>query len=232
MIAMKKLSFWASNHKWQSWFIIAFLHFLLIISAMFLANAAFFAGISLNLYWLFAFIGIITVVLSFYPIKNTKSYTFRNRKRADFALITSGFLLIFSLFNVMISEYELKPTATNPHAVQTILKPTADFEKESKLTKVRKRLKRRSYQRTQQFKAFWKTQDDAAKVLLIILTLAVAIFLGIVVTYLGCALACSGSAGWAAAVFILGYGGIIIGSFFAIRAALKMSKKSTDKVPK
>lgn len=225
-MTMKKLSFWASNNKWKSWVLIAFFYYLLIVAAMFLANAAFFAGVSLNLYWLFATIGIITIIFGFYPLKNTKAYTFKNRKRADFALVISGFFLTFSLFNVMISEYEVQPSRTNPYAVQTILKPTADFEQESTLTKLRKRLKRRSYQRTQQFKAFWKAQNEGTQALLIILTILVAVLLFFGVTALGCAVACSGSEALGAAIFIVGYAGIIIGSIFAIRAIVRKGKKS------
>ena len=233
MIIIQNLSFWAKNHKWESWFIIAFLHYILVISAVFLANAAFFAGLSLNLYWLFAFVGISIIALSFYPIKNSTSYNYKNRKRGDLALVASGFLLTFSLFNTMIAEYEPKPTSVNPLAVQTILKSNySTFGNDSKFTKLRKRIKRRSYQRTQQFKAFWKAQSDIVQFLLILLTFIVAVLAAILIFALACSISCSGSGAGIGAVLILGWGAIAIGAFFIIRTIIRMGnapKKDVDK---
>lgn len=229
MVALRKLSFWAKDHKWQSWFIIAIIHFFLVVSAVFLANAAFFTGLSLNLYSLFVLIGIIVITFAIYPKKNTKSYTFKNRKRADFALLTSGFLLVFSLFNVMVSEYEQKTTTTNPNAIQTILKPIpSNFGNESRLAKIRKRVKRKAYQKTQKLKVLWETKNEISKAFLITLALATTIFLGLLVTYLGAGLGSSGSTAAITLIFILGYGGIIVAAFFAIREVLRGRTKKTQ----
>ena len=230
---MKKLSFWAKNHKWQSWFIITFSYLLLIYLAVFLANVAFVAGLSLNLYSIFAIIGIAVLLFEFYPLKNTQFYTYKNRKRADLALVTTGFLLVFSLFNTMITEYEPASTTTNPYARQTILKSSASsFENDSKFTKVRKRIKRKSYQRTQQFKKIWQDRSQAVQVLLIFSTILLTLVLGYLIAILACSLSCSGSGIAALIVLILGWSGIIVGAILLIRRIIKKGKnkdKDTSK---
>jgi len=62
----------------------------------------------------------------------------------------------------------------------------------------------------------------AEKIILIILTLAVAFVFGVGVAKLGCDLSCSGYGVLAAIVYVIGYAGIGIGVFFAIRGILRM----------
>ncbi len=233
---MKKLSYWGKNNK-------PYARFLIIISFLFLTALGILtgtllseSGVQISTYALLTLISIYIFSISLYPYlekkrsgkKPEREYT--RRKTFDFILASTGFCMIVCMGNqpnflfqnsASLFATELRnETTPGDSSLKTYKSISAfagsmkDASGKSLSWKAKKKLLK------VQVKEIKKSDElsGAAKTVLIVLSVIVALGLLMLVAALSCELSCSGSGGAAALVGIGGAALIIFLLIIAIRA--------------
>lgn len=247
---MKKISLWASTHKWPARFIIVALNPILIIIA-FNTGALFYElNISVSVTAFFIFMGIFLTAVFSYPSRLQKkrasssvNYYFR-QKTCDFILAASSFCMIVYFGNhdknIFQSNSEIQAAVSHPVSLpgdssMKTYKSIAAFKASLKDEHGKSlSLKEKKKLLTQQVKAIKKAKDisPGGKAALIILSVIVALGLIAALAALSCSISCGGSAGLAIAVMVLGTVGIIILLVHVIRNITGKGKKQKKEEPK
>lgn len=249
---MKKLSYWAKEHKIHARIII-------IASFIFLNALAFFTGHSLNQLGIFFLPGfligcffIFLIALIAYPLKKQKGTKVKSslyyylQKSCDFILAASTFCMIVYLSNRPENLFQFYPqlkafVITSPPKDSTVkhYKSIADFHsslldgKGNQLKwKERKKLLKEQVREIKKDNNLSKGE----KIALIVLSVLVAAGLILLVAGLSCNLSCSGSDALAAIVGIGGTAVVIFLLIWALRAIngkkrkrkLETGKAATD----
>ena len=204
---MKKLSNWASHHKWTARIIITVLNFVIIflgwVIGSLLPEAS--AGLATGIFFSLC---VLTFYIWFIYPSVKKNYL--KRKLCEFAV---GFFTL--AFSVLITNYGFPVTtsqalgSTTAHVDTTLknhsrlamFKAKLEKAKEAKLTRKEKRqivkAEIRSIKRDQEL-----TDAEKAGIIILTILLAAAVLLG--TAALGCQLSCSGSGAGAVLVVAAG----------------------------
>jgi len=240
LIYMRKISFWAKNHRLPA---IA----LLVISKLLLAGIAFYIGLSLldfNIrvpFYVFviALFVLITAAL-LYPSKRltslSKKQFYIRQKSSDFIIAACFFIVIGTLVN---NNFPIPATTTLAStATTTTITPTAEeilaslqYRDKSTLTKKEKRILKDEFKKQLGIYAVAKikgNKDGAAKALLIVLTIIAALGLLYLVAALACSLSCNGSDVAAVIVGLLGAAAVIWGTVVVIKRISRGPKKKRE----
>lgn len=219
---MKQVSYWASNHIAAARLIIILLYIPLNILGYITGSLLWDVEIELSA----SFINVIALLVVLLFMGYRKKASFFRRKTFEFAMGVCTFCIICFYGNQARSTSFYIPYSNSTHAVSLIEKQSSSVEKEKIKTK----------KETRQLKKEWKKQlrkiapDEKGekvwvKILLIVLTVAVAIVLLYGLALLACTLSCNGAEAAAWLVGILGLAGIIAGVFFVIRGIVGRKKK-------
>ncbi len=237
---MKKLSFWARENPWKARIIIVLLHFVLIILALFTGDTLSAIGIQLPAWSITLFLSLFILAAIFYPSRHKrnlikKDLYYIRQKSCDFLLAATGFCMMLCLANKnngmvnyfqaasassVISMEKEKPTA------QQIL-ASLQFRDKSTLTRSEKRILKKEFRvqlKNYVIATVKGNKAQANSALLIILAIVVALGVLILLAGICCSISCSGSAGLAIALFILGTAGIIWGLISVIRSINRKGK--------
>ena len=233
---MKKISFWAKNHKRPARIII-------VASFILLNGLGILTGIllnDLNIYisgiTMLLFVSAFIAGVIFYPSKNKRGtghnslpFYFK-QKGFDFILAASAFCMVtysgnrpetlfqqYPVLNASVISVSINPKDSTLKSYRTISEFTASIKNENgeSLTwKERKKMLK------EQVKEIKKANDlsNGEKTLLIILSVLVALGLIALIATLSCSLSCSGSLGAAVLVGVGGTALIILLLVIAIRA--------------
>lgn len=233
---MKKLSYWAKANPEQSRAIIALAHVFTGVNALVLGGLFYFSDFDVSRGPLLIFGNLFFLSFFLYPLKEQASGWFRNsymkRKILDFLLVFSAALTLAFGVNHFLSVGE--PLSPLPEGKAKLivhksypdkeLKSDRDFGSEvsQKVRQLRKDIRAE----LKELKKELKNRDgdgktNLIKALLIMLTIGVAVTLGMLVAALACNLSCSGYEGLAVVTLILGWGGIIWLGFIAIKNILR-----------
>lgn len=242
--SMKKLSFWAREHKWEA-------RVLIIASLAALAVFALLSGILLRQLglllpgiFLFASAGLYLAAFIAYPFafqkKRERSATafYRRQKTCDMMLAATSFLLmlffanrpekIFS-YGPSLQAASTLPSSLPADSIQKKYKSIPAFSASLKDENgVPLKWKEKKKLLKEQVRAIKQDRDmsDGAKAGLIILSIAVALGLVYGVAAIACNLSCSGQEGAAAVVMIGGVGVIIFLTVLVIRSIVRKNKKA------
>ena len=218
---MKKLSYWAKAHPVSARIIIAICHVLVIPNAICLGILLFLFDCGDTRWLLVIIANLFFILFILYPDKLSNSgvfrYSYARQKFHDFGLVVCGSLVLaLGVNNFFTQGHNDRSFAQQPKA-EFIVYQTQNKDHEKEKPRIKQRLKQLKKQIRQEVHIIKKTlkkqdrngQSTAVKILLTLLTVAVALFLGYVVAALGCSLACSGADALALVVWLLGWGGII-----------------------
>lgn len=240
---MKKISFWAKAHKWQTRVIIivAFLvlNTLGIVTGILLQQLE----VSVSLTVLFILFTLYLAALITYPNKSEKGKTlsrtafYIKQKSCDFILAASSFGMIVYLANHPDRLFQLYPEInaamkTSPSLPKDSLargyKSIKDFSTSMKdkngnqlKWKERKKLLKEQIREIKKSKGLTKGDKTG----LIILSVLVAIGLIVLVASLACSLSCSGSD---ALAVIVGIGGTALIIFLLVLIIRNIKKKRKE----
>lgn len=229
---MKRISFWAREHKHSARVIIVFFYLLLHFTGLFLGDIV--HSFNIQFTPLFNQVAIVMTLLGFilYPSKNRKHQYknfFARQKLADFILVCATFLFIVYAGNALNSNQNTfrnrvhAATIVNSNSYTNVGEPStakSSVSKKSLRKKIREEIKR--------VRKAYKVSPDALKTLYITLAILGALFLGAGIAFLGCHIACTGSEALGAVVMYGGTAGII---FFLIRI-IKRIKRGHPKIRK
>jgi biotin transporter BioY len=240
---MKRISKWAQAHPVQSIYIIAFSHIIAGLNALFFGVLLFLYNwstptiIVLGLAHLFAYLYV------FYPKKAKVGEIFRRpylrQKAHDFGLVISCCLVISMAFaNFLLKD---NPALNRTHEAEAIFMVHDPHisSKRSFFGRIKSTLKEKvnelkvnithGIQRAAiKYELHKKTDNNAGKVLLTVLTLGLSLLLGTLIMALSCNLSCSGQEGAAIIVLVLGGGAVIWLAVYIIREIWNKSKKEED----
>ena len=238
---MKKISFWAKNHKRPARFII-------VASLIVLNGLGILTGILLKEFNVTMAGAAMAVIISvfiagfiFYPVKNTKRLTtapyYIKQKSLDFILAASAFCM-FTFFGnrpeTLFQHYPmLNATAvsTNTLPKDSILRTYKSISEFSSMMKDENgnplKWKEKKKLLKEQVKGIKKADNlsDTERTLYLILSIVVALGLLYLVAALSCNLSCSGSDGAAALVAVGGTAVVVILLVIAVRAIYGRNKK-------
>ena len=246
---MKKISYWAKNHRLTAIIV-------LVIAKLLLAFIAAYLGLSLlgmNIRVPFAvfFIALLVLIIAAiaYPSKHittlTKKQLYIRQKTCDFIIATCSFIMIGAWVNtnlpVPINTAIAANAATAAAAsTTTAINPTAEeilaslkYRDKSTLTRQEKRILKAEFKNQLKVYAVAKLKgrkDDAGKAGLIILTIVAALGLLYLVAAIACNLSCNGSDAAALVVGILGTALIIWGDIAVVRRISRGPKKKDEPI--
>ena len=226
---MKKISWWAKNHKLSA-------RILIVVSFICLNALAFVTGQFLNQLgilfsqvFLFACFFIFLIAFTAYPLKKQKernpkpSWYYPLQKSCDFILAASTFCMIVCLSNQPEKLFQFNPkikafAITFPVKDSTVkhYKPIGEFNSSLKDGKGNQlKWKERKKLLKVQVREIKKDNDlsKGGKIALIIFSVFAALGLLYVVAALSCSLSCSGSD---AAAAIVGVGGTVLVIFLLV----------------
>jgi hypothetical protein len=242
---MRKISAWAKYHPYQARVYIVLIKVALFIAAIFTGRL--FNELSIHLSPLTGVAaGALLIIASFiYPKKTIsrfvkkKSYAFR--KRCDFVLAFSTFMLISVLANNNhLFIYNTPSSAATQLSITRATPPTAEeilaslkYRDKSTLTHQEKRILKKEFEKqlTIYAKAKVTGDKDGEKAVLIILTIIGAIGLSLLLGALACSISCGGADGLAILVAVVGLTGIIWGSIVLIKRITKLHSKKANTTP-
>lgn len=219
---MKQLSFWASRHVAASRVVIVLIYFLLNISGY--ITGLLLWDIQIELKPLFINTVALLVIGLFLLYK--KNAPFYKRKLMEGSMGVCTFCIICFYGNQINNPQPYFPLVAATQAVTYIkineriaVEENLHQDKESSLQhkELKKQLKK--------IRAEEKENPVWVKVLLIILTLLVALWLIAVLTFFACSLSCNGAEAAAWIIGIIGVSGIIVLVTFVIRTILGRKKK-------
>jgi hypothetical protein len=231
---MKQLSFWAKDNPRLARTIIVFSHIFIVLNALFLGFFTYATDIKLSYGVLIILATTFLLAYILYPIKRKESglfkYSYLRQKSTDFLLVITYSLIITFGFNHFAFSPDYSRESAQPKALLIVHKVTPDAKPDKKekreLRKTMKELRKNIKTEIRALKKEFKEKGNnemhvGLKILLALLTVGVAIFLGYVVAALACSLSCSGNEGLALATLILGWGGIIFLGVIAIKEIFK-----------
>ena len=236
---MKRLSFWAHNHKVATRIIIVFIYLILNICGLIVGDLLYSINIELIPAFFYMVICIALLGLLIYPLKKRKVFyknLYLRQKSADALLLTATFLFIIysgnsfnsgrsinplnSAFGITIINYSGAPVSN--------IYNTAVNKKKEKLLKKENKKHFRSVIKAIREKYKGSTQTEKTiYIILVVLAGLAAIFL---LSMLSCSIACSGSEGLAYILLFLGLGGIIYGVAKAIQAITRGKPKKEQAI--
>lgn len=224
---------WARENRLTAILIITLSKILIGLIAFNLGVLAFVSGLAIPFFlkWLFATAGVAALLS--YPTIQMKAVLgfepyFLKQKRSDLMMAGLGIFLWFFIGN-QSAQWTTKPVVTETiSTVSTVsangslvgkIKGWATPERARGLAKyAQRKLKDRIIRKIEA----WGKQSDnntiAIQILLTLLSIVLLIVLAYLVAALACNLSCSGNDTAAALVLILGWGGLLIGFFFALKA--------------
>lgn len=232
---MTKLSAWARQHPVNARTIIVVLHLFLILLAIYTGAALVQLGLKLPVFFFYTCGFLFLVAVFLYPCRGQRHNNFNKRqlyiirKSCDFIVGACSFMMVCFITN----RYAAKTTIpTEFSAVASSLpdrkeKTTAatilsslSYRDKSTLTKSEKRILRTEFR--QQLKAYTKAKlkkddEQAAKIVLVILSIIGAVGLTFLLAGLACSISCGGAEALAALVFIAGLAGIIVLLIFVLK---------------
>lgn len=218
---MKTIALWASQNLFASRLLLIALHTILFITALYSGLALALLGVSLPV-WLIPVTAVMVCIgLLAYPFG--RNGNFAGRKLLDFGFAVAAFIMLFSF-----SNQTPLPTINQPRAVPIVERGIA-LEKAPQDVSGFKRvlsapktwIQKRMQKRATQWESVIQEYRPGLVVLFIFLTALAAFGLGVLIAALSCSIACSGFEVAAVIVLVLGWGGIIAGAIFSIRAAIR-----------
>ena len=240
---MIKISIWAKSNQAMARLIIILIHFALAFVGM--LTGLLLVKTNLNISVLVFYLVLLVYIFAFFLYPKRGGFCgFKYKVKIYLVQKSCDFALAFCTF-WMISFYSQQYFATKvgtlpyPFVNQVFASKGSDstaeeilrslkFRSRNELTRSEKKTLKHEFIKQVQVYAKAKIKGDnfvAAKVFLIILTIAAAVGLAYLLAGLACSLSCSGAEGLALLVAIVGLTGIIIGSIALIRAILRMPKK-------
>jgi hypothetical protein len=237
---MKTLSKWAKANPVKARWLIAFSHVLVVLNAICLGILLFLSDWELWRLLLPLAANVFFIAYLLYPKKGRKTGLFRHsyvrQKTHDFCLVFSYGLVIalgvthfFNCEEVPATRQMATQWMSLPSITENAATNTPELFQQLKMKP--RELKKQIRHELKQLKKDLRKQGDnagteAAKVLLILLTIALALFLGYLITVLACNISCSGNEGLALVVW-LGGGALII--FLTILAIRKITQTPAKK---
>ncbi len=241
---MKQISHWAKAHPIQSRWLIAASHILLSFLAVFSASLLYLNETIVPSWIIIFFAQVFFLAFFFYPkrsaLKGWYKYSYARQKTHDFTLILSCFLVLLLgvLSDLNQNNSSLQETKVRAQLINytsgldytTSAKKTKKIGAWKQFRQVRKQFKQELRQLKKTFKKQEESQRNWIKVLLTLLTIAVATGLILLVAALSCSLSCNGMDGLGIMVLIVGWGAVI---WLGILAIKKIVNKdwSKPKVP-
>lgn len=240
---MKKLSYWAKNNPKAARILIAIGHLLTVLNALFAGALLIVFNFGYSGWFLVIIANVFFISYFLYPKKGVARGLFRHsyirQKSHDFILVFSYSLVIVLGVNNFFTQTHYNSSHNYGH---NLAQPTAKFivhktfsKKETKSLKSElktrvQNLRKEIRTELRALKKELKRQNDEGgqqglKALLILLTIGLAIIFAYLISALSCSLLCSGNEGLAAAVLVLGWGGILWLGILAIKNILKKGKK-------
>lgn len=228
---MRKISFWAKEHVWQSRLIIISIYLLLNGIGWLTGNLLLEIGVALGqgTAYLLSFLFILSVML--YPVhKNRQRHKniYANRKMVDILLSSITFYFIVFTANqnnpyINQNSWVRATVIKNTNSSFIEEKPQAKAPIPNKSLRTKKPVLKKLLH---QIKKQYRKADTAGKVGLIALAILIAIILIYLLGALSCSIACSGSEGLAYVIFFLGTGAVI---FFLVRIIRRIIKGNPNK---
>jgi hypothetical protein len=237
---MKNISLWAWHHRGKARSAVVILNILLAALAVYVGRSLSSLSITIPSWSLLCGIGIFVSAAAAYP--NGARIRYKRQKSCDLLIAAGTFLIIcclsnmdnpFGLTSPLASgsnpEKEwIKPGKPGPTAQEILSRGQANGKEH--LTRQEKRILKKEMKR--QLKAYVRAKvsgdkHTAAKALLIIASIAVALGLLYVLAAVACSISCSGSPGLAIFIFFTGFAAVIFGLIFLIRAILRWGKPKT-----
>lgn len=229
---MKNLSQWAMYNPVKARIILAFAHIFGAINAIVLGLLLYDSELGYSPWMMLAMANLFFLAFFFYPrFKADKGwfrYTYVRQKVHDFTLVFSAILAIGLMVNNFLSLESPRVMSETGNA--KLIVNNGDLNPETKVKKgFRAELRSKAKQIRKNIKSEWKefkkvrknnkggANPGLVKALLIMLTIAVAVTLGLLVAALACNLSCSGYEGLALITLILGWGGIVWLGIIAIK---------------
>ena len=245
MTQLKHISFWAKKHTCAARIIIicAFI----IMNFLGIVTGLLFSSLNVTFSSLILLLSVLIFVAACFKYPSQieagniveKNRFYILRKTSDFVLIGCTFIMFVYFGNRQISP--LTYSVFTASAVNLFSQPKDSSKTYKSIDEFKKMMKdengktlkwkeRKKLLKTQ-IKAIKKANDlsEGGKVALIILCVLLAVILAYGVAALSCSLSCSGSEGAAVVVAVLGLAGIILLTFFLIRAIIRKSKKDKAK---
>ena len=231
MVSMKSISVWASNNKIQARILIGLFQFLLFILGVILGLFLFKIEFKFSLFSLLTLLTIFLGVYYFYPHKRNefvflKHFYFR-QKLFDFTLVISSFVIVTIFINLCaftlnqndnINFAKFTAVHINNETAKANINVSPHKNSANFFQKCFRGIKNTLSQTPQKSLS---ENDTTGQVILVVLIVLMAILLGSFVAAWSCRLSCSGQSSAAGLVIILGFGSIITGSIFAIKAILR-----------
>ena len=234
---MKKLSKWAKANPKSARIIIVCAHLFGGINACLLGLLLFVFDWEVSSWALVIMANLFFLAYLFYPKKNQKGILFKSaytrRKTHDFSLvICAAVVLAFGGNQFLASDdFNDNPTAEATAEFMTYRTYSEGLTSKSgkqnltnraRLKTMRKQIKQEFRTLKKEFKKQKEQGDQTGlKILLIVLTVAVILFLGYVIAGLSCSLSCSGQGGLATVVLLLGWAGLVWLGIFTIKTILR-----------
>lgn len=205
---MRQISFWAKTHVWPTRIIIIFFIYpVLNLAGWILGDALYLNEIHFSPVWGYLLVPVCIFLCIIYPSKKNKSKNFYTRqKTVDALLIACTFCFILLTGNNFNSTENKNTVATNSYA-SSITKPPVKLPS----FKIKKDKKKDFRKFLKSIEKKYRDAGKGTKALLIVLTILVALGLGLLLVSLSCSLACSGAEVLAYIIFFVGLAGIIFG---------------------
>lgn len=187
---MKRLSYWASQHVWQSWLIIILLYNFLGWTATFLGTYLYLEGILFGKAYIYSFAVLFSTAVLVYPnIKKRGIYW--QRKTNDFSLVMLSFIGYMLVFN-QFTHKTIQHPPSNEYAYPMV----NTSKKTAKWTKKLERKMKRIHQKTIKVVERFQHRGNAGIIALaIILSIILAFVSLLLLTILSCNLSCGASMG-------------------------------------
>lgn len=238
---MKKISYWAKNHIWQSRLLIILIYILLNVNGIFTGKLLNEVNVIIpGIYFIVCI--IFTIVLCiFYPERNAKpgvssSALYLRRKLFDFSLGAVTFLMIIYAGNNWKNLFAKSESAQASNIIHVpkdtviynnpLIKNFIAVIKSMDVNKLSQREKLKLIK--DQIKTIKHDKDtsNGSKALLITLSIIIALFLLFGLAGISCSLSCSGSE---ALAIIVGIGGTFLIIFFLIRIIKRITNSHVKK---
>lgn len=235
---MKRLSFWAHNHKVAARIIIVFIYFFLNLLGLFGGDLL--SSLNIALSPAFYFIPILLTLggILFYPSKKRK-HLYKNfyyrQKFADGLLIVATFLFIAYTGNSF--NYTRTINLNSAFAISIVKSPVSSSivpdnslagKKNGQLSK--KANKKHLRFVIKEIRKKYKATSNSGKTIYIMLVVLGALFLSFLMLGLACNIACSGSEALAYIVGFVGIGAIIFGAVKLIQRITRGKSGKTQTV--
>ena len=232
---MKKLSLWAKNNPAKARVVIGLAHVFGGVNAILLGIILYITDFGYSPWLMFSLANLFFVAFFFYPKRGFSRrwfrYSYFRQKLHDFTLVVSGILAFALMVNNFLSLSSPTVPEVNGEAKLIVHRgnslPEADAKKgfRSTLKAKSRQLRKNIKKELKELKRAWKAQKQngnpgLVKALLIMLTIGVAVTLGMLVAALACNLSCSGYEALAVIVLILGWGGIVWLGIIAVKNIL------------